>query len=481
MCSVVASLCTQSIGTEDEALIENVFSKTTEEMGQTAFANALNNFRNKIPTAAYPAGVSLHTWVTQEDGLVTLQAGASTPIEGDILTIDSEADLRALAAQVTACDDYSGKVVILTKNIALSSDEWTPIGTMSNTFKGTFEGNGYEISGLRIGSADAYSEFNTAGLFGGLGANDIIRNLGLRDVAIYGTYSGASITGALVGTSSGIIENCYQTGDAAANSLSYNLSQFVGQNSGVIKSSYWNSDAAQTVSGEPVAEMLAVESNDGSIEKLVDMPIGAMQDEYFAKRLNSNVSFADTSFSLSAWGVAAGLNNGLPVLSGVGNSGVSSAGNLLTAQISAANLVYLDESRELSYTLALDGVIRANMFDVYATFNTDVLKYEGSSSSEVDIVEDEVPLADTPQAGLSDIYAHWAYDYILRAVELGFVDGMPDGTFLPDAQVTRAQFVKMIVTAFGLTADNPQNFRDTQDHWAAEYKVILLTIEALAL
>lgn len=49
-----------------------------------------------------------------------------------------------------------------------------------------------------------------------------------------------------------------------------------------------------------------------------------------------------------------------------------------------------------------------------------------------------------------DISKHWAKDEIELAVQKGYVDGFPNGTFNPDAPVTRAQFIKMIVTALDL-------------------------------
>lgn len=52
-----------------------------------------------------------------------------------------------------------------------------------------------------------------------------------------------------------------------------------------------------------------------------------------------------------------------------------------------------------------------------------------------------------PAVQLTDISEHWAKDAILRAVELGFVTGYEDGTFRPQGQVTRAEFVTMLMRA----------------------------------
>jgi hypothetical protein len=50
--------------------------------------------------------------------------------------------------------------------------------------------------------------------------------------------------------------------------------------------------------------------------------------------------------------------------------------------------------------------------------------------------------ASTP--ALSDIANHWAADSIRGAVQKGYVDGYEDGTFRPDREVSRAEFIKLV-------------------------------------
>ena len=52
---------------------------------------------------------------------------------------------------------------------------------------------------------------------------------------------------------------------------------------------------------------------------------------------------------------------------------------------------------------------------------------------------------------LSDLDGHWAQDVIQQAVQEGWVNGYPDGTFRPDGSVTRAEFTKMLLAASRLT------------------------------
>jgi len=54
---------------------------------------------------------------------------------------------------------------------------------------------------------------------------------------------------------------------------------------------------------------------------------------------------------------------------------------------------------------------------------------------------------------LSDISTHWAKGAIDKAVERGFAKGYPDGTFKPNSNVTRAEFIKMTVEALKISVD----------------------------
>ena len=53
-------------------------------------------------------------------------------------------------------------------------------------------------------------------------------------------------------------------------------------------------------------------------------------------------------------------------------------------------------------------------------------------------------------AEFSDVPSeHWANRFISRAAAFGIVNGMGDGTFLPDEYVTYQQAIKMVVSALG--------------------------------
>ncbi len=74
---------------------------------------------------------------------------------------------------------------------------------------------------------------------------------------------------------------------------------------------------------------------------------------------------------------------------------------------------------------------------------------------------------------------HWAYKYITRMVEEGIIKGFPDGTFKPEATVTREQFATMIVLAKKLTLVSPATptFKDvSRTRWS--YKFVETAVKA---
>jgi hypothetical protein len=52
----------------------------------------------------------------------------------------------------------------------------------------------------------------------------------------------------------------------------------------------------------------------------------------------------------------------------------------------------------------------------------------------------------------TDTKDHWAESFISRASELGLFNGYPDGSFLPDQNVTRAQYVTVLYRMAGSPA-----------------------------
>jgi hypothetical protein len=70
--------------------------------------------------------------------------------------------------------------------------------------------------------------------------------------------------------------------------------------------------------------------------------------------------------------------------------------------------------------------------------------------------------------GFPDVTADWQVAAVSSAVAVGYVDGYPDGTFRPDASVSRAEFMSMLVKALKL----PPLMSD-RSTWYAPYFAVL--------
>lgn len=72
--------------------------------------------------------------------------------------------------------------------------------------------------------------------------------------------------------------------------------------------------------------------------------------------------------------------------------------------------------------------------------------------------------------GFSDIYGHWSEVYISELHKQGIIDGYEDNTYRPDRPLTRAEFVKLLVSAFSEKEEYGGGFTDVSGNdWFAEY------------
>jgi hypothetical protein len=67
-----------------------------------------------------------------------------------------------------------------------------------------------------------------------------------------------------------------------------------------------------------------------------------------------------------------------------------------------------------------------------------------------------------------DIQGHWAEKSFLKMAERGAVHGYADGSFMPDRQITRAEFAVILVQALDFTDKGSKMFNDTVNHWAKQ-------------
>jgi hypothetical protein len=83
------------------------------------------------------------------------------------------------------------------------------------------------------------------------------------------------------------------------------------------------------------------------------------------------------------------------------------------------------------------------------------------------------PLVTPATPSFSDVPAsYWAYSYIETAVRQGVIQGYPDGTFRPDTGISRTEAMRLLVTARGLPLVTPAtpSFSDVPaSYWAYSY------------
>lgn len=127
--------------------------------------------------------------------------------EGDLLISDADG-LRAFAKEVNENQNsYEGKVVKLTADIDLANEPWTPVGSNSGSFKGTFDGQGYAITGMYVDTP-----FNNRAGFFGLIDNAVVKNLTVSGDIKASANNIGIIVGNVSWDGGSRIENCRAVG-----------------------------------------------------------------------------------------------------------------------------------------------------------------------------------------------------------------------------------------------------------------------------
>ncbi len=155
---------------------------------------SVNTMNEKVITRQQRAAVGLKL----KEGEGVLQSSENIEV---IKTVD---ELKALAEAVNSGDTKSGKTVVLTADLDLDNAKWTPIGTETNPFSGTFEGGNHKISNLKVNTPDT----GYAGLFGRV-ASGAVKDLNIENAAV----NGYNNVGVLAGSAyTGSVANCRVSG-----------------------------------------------------------------------------------------------------------------------------------------------------------------------------------------------------------------------------------------------------------------------------
>ena len=193
-----------------------------------------------------------------------------------------------------------GACAVLTADIDLNNENWTPIGIISNNssgqgaYTGTFDGKGHTISGLNVSGELVY-----AGLFGAVKGGTIknltvagnvspsnsqciaggivgyASNAAIENCSNHSSVSGgnASIIGGIAGfSSSGAIIDCYNVGTISGINYAEASGGIVGNNSGTISNCY----------------NVGTVSNDTSVGEIVGDNSGTVENCYYVDDTSLN-------------------------------------------------------------------------------------------------------------------------------------------------------------------------------------------------
>lgn len=297
------------------------------------------NKNTVIDSSLYSYDSSFHKIIFSSEALSTLTSGENVlnivtnrnNIKVNLVVADkfisSPKDLVSINDSQEALRGY----YILTNDIDLTSylsmggegyndgKGWNPIGvyhdvadgtSLNDVFNGTFDGDGYTISGLYINRGDdlAYN----AGLFGYVGSLGVIKNLNV--VTTDSTNNVKSYSGIISGFNSGLITNCTAKGNISnytGEGVYKYLGGITGRNAGEINSCISYVD----VNGDNSFGLIAG-FNEGVINnvysyklkdniELIGSGIGA-NDSILFDDLSSLMNYSFDSFDSSLWNIKNG-------------------------------------------------------------------------------------------------------------------------------------------------------------------------------
>lgn len=133
------------------------------------------------------------------------------------------------------------------KNLVSESDfiEWTPVGNNIYAYTGTFDGKGYTVSGLYFNNPNS----SFVDLFGFIGANGKISNVGVLDSYFQFRWYGAGVCG----INNGELQNCSNSSTVIGN-MEQEIGGVCGENNydGIIGNCFNEGTVSATVSDHTI-------------------------------------------------------------------------------------------------------------------------------------------------------------------------------------------------------------------------------------
>lgn len=235
------------------------------------------------------AGINVSDWEngTSIDGGEATEA-YSYDSNTKTITIYSGEGLK-VAADVANSGDTDINI-ILDNDIDLSDIEWTPIGTESRPYTGTFDGNNKTIRGLEINQSGT----DNVGLIGYLGSEGKVQNVVLANISV----SGANYVGGIAGQTDGTVENCSVNGTVTGQN----------QTGGIVGRNF------STISGCSAEGTVTGNINVGGISGLCVPNYDTGTDSLIGSTIEGCHSTATVSGISSVGGVVGNLGNGCSLM-----------------------------------------------------------------------------------------------------------------------------------------------------------------------
>lgn len=144
---------------------------------------------------------------------------------------------------------------VLTADIELSGETWTPIGSESTPYTGTFDGQGYTISGMTIENAESYSGLfgNVTGTVRDFTVTGSITITGDKTVAKVGGAVGSLGTASVGGTVSGVTSDVDITVSAGNDHIGGVVGSMPENSSPTVENCVYTGDINITVAAGSVA------------------------------------------------------------------------------------------------------------------------------------------------------------------------------------------------------------------------------------
>jgi hypothetical protein len=164
--------------------------------------------------------------------LIVVMGGCALPSQNleirDWYDLDDIRDnLRGYHILMNDLDSTTAGYTELASETANQGKGWQPIETWGHPFKGSFDGQGYEIRDLFINRPDE----SGVGLFGYVGVGGVIKNVNV----VNATVTGGRYVGGLGGENKGTVSNSYSSSNVNGR---FGIGGLMGDNWGSVSNSY---------------------------------------------------------------------------------------------------------------------------------------------------------------------------------------------------------------------------------------------------